>query len=74
MAKIVLFPLHRRQKLIREIREARSQKERRYVLYRVATKLDRLGIPVDVIDGQIRAVSLHACRQEWVYAPKGGAA
>jgi hypothetical protein len=74
MAEIVCFPLHRRQKLIRELKRTRTTNERRYALRRTATALARIGIEPRTIDSQIRAVSLMACRQMWAYRPGGDAA
>jgi hypothetical protein len=74
MAEVVCFPLHRRQKLIRELRRKRTTNERRYALRRTAAALERIGIEPTTIDSQIRAVSLMACRQIWTYRPNGDAA
>ena len=74
MAEVVCFPLHRRQKLIRELKRTRTTNERRYSLRRAAAALERIGIEPTTIDSQIRAVSVMACRQMWRYCPGGDAA
>ena len=74
MAEVVCFPLHRRQKLIRELKRTRTTNERRYALRRTAAALERVGINPTAIDSQIRAVSLMVCRQLWTYRPGGDAA
>jgi hypothetical protein len=74
MAEVICFPLHRRQKLIRELKRTRTINERRYALRRTAATLERIGIEPTAIDSQIRAVSMMACRQIWTYRPSGDAA
>jgi hypothetical protein len=74
MAEIVLFPLHHRQKLVRQLRRAQTTNEVRYALRRTATTLERIGIAPAVIDAQIRAVSLVARHQMWRYQPGGDVA
>jgi hypothetical protein len=73
MADIVLFPLQRRQKLLRQLRRAQTDNEVRYALRRTATALERFGIAPELIDAQIRAVSLMTRRVAWHYRPDGAA-
>jgi hypothetical protein len=73
MADIVLFPLHRRQRLLRQLRRAQTDNEVRYTLRRTATALQRLDIAPELIDAQIRAVSLMTRREAWHYRPEGAA-
>jgi hypothetical protein len=73
MAEVFCFPLNRRQKLLRQLRRAQTDNEVRYALRRTATALQRLGIPPEVIDAQIRAVSLMTRWEAWHYRPEGAA-
>jgi hypothetical protein len=72
-ANIVLFPLQRRQKLLPQLRRAQTNNEVRYALRRAATALQRLGIPPELIDAEIHAVSLMTRLVAWHYQPDGAA-
>jgi hypothetical protein len=69
MAQIFCFPLHRREKLIRELRRARTHGEVRFALRRAALALERVGVPAAIIDAQIRQISLMTRRQMWRFQP-----
>jgi hypothetical protein len=74
MAEIICFPLNRRQKLLRQLRRAGTDKEVHRALKRTAESLARVGVPLATIDAQIRLISLMTRRQMWGYGPSGGAA
>ena len=74
MAEVIPFPLIRRRKLIAQLRGAKSEKQQWFTLERTAAAMQRVGIPMQVIDSQIRAVSLAAVHQEWRLQTPGGAA
>jgi hypothetical protein len=69
MAEIFCFPLHRREKLIRELRRARTHSEVRFALRRAALALERVGVPAAIIDAQIRQISLMTRHQMWRFQP-----
>ena len=69
MAQIFCFPLHRREKLVRELRRARTDGEVRFALRRAALALERVGVPAAIIDAQIRQISLMTRRQMWRFQP-----
>jgi hypothetical protein len=69
MAEIVCFPLHRRQKLVRQLQRARTEGEVRFALRRTAIALEHAGVPAAIIDVQIRQVSLMTRHQMWRFQP-----
>ena len=73
MAEVICFPLHRRQKLVRQLRRASTDNEVRHALKRTAESLARIGVPLATIDAQIRLISLMTRRQMWSCRPVGAA-
>ena len=73
MAEVICFPLHRRQKLVRQLRRASTDNEVRHALKRTAESLARIGVPLATTDAQIRLISLMTRRQMWSCRPVGAA-
>jgi hypothetical protein len=73
MAEVICFPLYRRQKLVRRLRQANTDNEFRHALKRTAESLARIGVPLATIDAQIRLISLMTRRQMWSCRPGGAA-
>jgi hypothetical protein len=73
MAEVICFPLYRRQKLVRRLRQANTDNEFRHALKRTAESLARIGVPLATIDAQIRLISLMTRRQMWSCRPEGAA-